>query len=69
MRKTFKFVAGAIAGAILGGVVVILLTPESGSDTRTAISEKIQYLRSQVQEAARERRIELEAEIENYKKA
>lgn len=69
MRRTFRFIAGAITGAIIGSVVVMLLTPESGSDTRTALSEKIQYLRSQILEAAKERRIELEAEIENYKKA
>ena len=69
MSKTLKFVSGAIIGAVAGSIVILLLTPESGDDTRLAISEKLQYLRSQMREAAKEKRIELEAEIEQYKTA
>lgn len=69
MRKTLRFLTGAIIGAVAGGLTVLLLTPESGDNTRLAISEKLQYLREQMREAAKEKRIELEAEIEKYKQA
>ena len=67
MKRTLKFLAGAIFGAVAGSLVVLMLTPESGENTRLAISEKLQYLREQMREAAKEKRIELEAEIEKYK--
>ena len=69
MKRTLKFLTGAIIGAVAGSVVVMLLTPESGEDTRLAFSEKIKYLREQIKEAANEKRIELEAEIQKYKQA
>jgi hypothetical protein len=69
MNKTAKFITGAVIGALAGGIVVILLTPGSGEDTRLAFSEKIQYIRNQMQEAARQKRLELETELENYKQA
>lgn len=67
MKRTLRFLTGAIVGAIAGSLTVLLLTPESGENTRLAISEKLQYLRDQMREAAKERRIELEAEIQKYK--
>jgi gas vesicle protein len=69
MSKTTKLISGAIIGAIAGSVTVLLLTPESGDDTRLAISEKLLYIRRKMKEAAKEKRLELEAEIEQYKNA
>jgi len=67
MKNAMKFISGAILGVLAGSLVVMLLTPESGEDTRLAISEKIKFIRNQVLAAAKERQIELEAEIEEYK--
>jgi len=67
MKNAMKFISGAILGALAGSLVIMLLTPESGEDTRLAISEKIRFIRNQVLAAAKERQIELEAEIEEYK--
>ncbi len=69
MKKGLKFIAGLFFGALTGSLAVLLLTPESGEETRLAISEKLQYIRDQIQTAAREKRAELEAEIERYKKS
>lgn len=67
MNKTIKFVAGAALGALTGAVVATLLSPGSGDETKMALAERIQYLRYQLQEAARQNRQEMEAELEEYK--
>jgi gas vesicle protein len=67
MKNALKFIAGVMIGALAGSLVILLLTPESGDDTRLAISEKIKFIRSQMMEAAKEKRVELQAEIEKYK--
>lgn len=64
-----KFLAGLVMGAAAGVVVVTLLTPESGDETRLAISEKLNNLRTQMRAAAQAKREELEAELERYKQA
>lgn len=69
MKRALRLISGALIGAVAGSLIVLLLTPESGENTRLAITEKLHYLRDQMQEAAKEKRIELEAEIENYKNA
>ena len=67
MNKTIKFVAGAAVGALTGAVVAILLSPGSGDETKMAFAERFQYLRYQLQEASRQKRIEMQAELEEYK--
>jgi gas vesicle protein len=69
MNKYVKFIAGAAIGALTGAVVATLLSPGSGDETKLAFTERLQYLRSQLEEAAREKRIEMEAELEEYKRA
>ncbi len=69
MRKLMKFLTGLVVGAAAGMVVVSLLTPESGDETRLAISEKLNNLRTQMRAAAQAKREELEAELERYKQA
>jgi gas vesicle protein len=69
MKKFFKFLAGAFIGAAAGALVVTLLAPESGDEVRLAIKEKAKFLREQMQEAAKAKREELEAELERYKQA
>ncbi len=69
MKKFMKFMTGLIMGAAAGVVVVSLLTPESGDETRLAISERLNSLRAQFREAAQAKREELEAELERYKQA
>ncbi|NPV40065.1 MAG: hypothetical protein HPY72_01790 [Anaerolineae bacterium] len=69
MKKFFNFLAGAFIGAAAGALVVTLLAPESGDEVRLAIKEKVKILREQMQEAAKAKREELEAELERYKQA
>ncbi len=69
MKKLTKFLTGLMMGAAAGVVVVTLLAPGSGDETRLAIAEKLNYLRTQMREAAQAKREELEAELERYKQA
>lgn len=66
MRKTMKFVLGAIAGGILGCIIILLYTPGSGEETRISVNEKINLFKSQIQSAIRKKREELERELESY---
>ena len=67
MNKTVKFIAGATLGALTGAVVATLLSPGSGDETKLAFAERLQFLRNQLQEASRQKRIEMETELEEYK--
>jgi len=67
--KTIKnFLSGTILGFILGGLLGLLLVPNSGSKTRTILSQKITDTTQQVNQAMTQRRKELEEEIHTYSK-
>jgi gas vesicle protein len=68
MKNFLKFTAGALLGALMGGIVVTLLAPGSGDETRLAFSEKLNLLRNQIMEAMNEKRSELETELSEYQK-
>jgi len=67
MKRLSRFVFGAIIGAFIGSSIVILLAPESGEDTRAALSSRVSNLSRQIGTAIAERKAELLKEIENYK--
>ena len=67
MKRLSRFVFGALIGAFIGSSIVILLAPESGDETRAALSSRINNLSRQISSAVAERKAELLKEIENYK--
>jgi len=67
MKRFSRFVFGALIGAFIGGSIVILLAPESGEETRAALSSRINNLSKQICTAIAERKAELLKEIDNYK--
>jgi len=67
MKRFSRFVFGALIGAFIGGSIVILLAPESGEETRAALSSRINNLSKQIGTAIAERKAELLKEIDNYK--
>ena len=68
MRKVFSFVAGVMAGAVLGSVVALLLTPESGGELRERIRSRGQQLIDEARRAAAAQRAEMEAQLESFKR-
>lgn len=46
MNKLFSFLAGAMCGALVGGVSAILLAPASGDELRT---QAVQHLENAIQ--------------------
>jgi gas vesicle protein len=68
MRKTIRFIQGAILGGILGGIAVILLAPGSGEDTRSAVINQFNQLKKQIETVIQQRRSELQEEFERYTK-
>ena len=64
MRRIFSFMAGALCGAVVGGVATLLLTPSSGEDLRAQADARWQDAKNEAQLAMDERRRELEDQFE-----
>jgi len=60
--------AGAMCGALVGSVSVLLLAPVSGKDLRQQIGGRFADIRADVLEAYEARREQLEAELEALRK-
>jgi gas vesicle protein len=67
MKKISRFILGAAIGGFIGSTIVILLAPESGNVTRTAISSRLEFFVKQIRTSVDERKEELRKEFENYK--
>ncbi len=63
MERIGRFVLGAIMGGLFATAIVILLTPQPGSDLRKRISGRLEEMQNEVKMAAENRRKELELEL------
>lgn len=63
MQRTLSFLAGAVAGALVGATLMVLFTPASGETIRSDLQNRVQRLRDEMQGAASNRRAELEAQL------
>ena len=68
MRKFFSFLAGVLAGAVVGAAAAILLAPYSGSELQDQIRSRAQALIEEGKRAAADRRAELEAQLDAFKR-
>ncbi|MBI9048085.1 MAG: YtxH domain-containing protein [Anaerolineaceae bacterium] len=69
MRKFSSFLFGAMMGGLVGSLVGILIAPSSGDKTRTDIQLRFDNIRAQILNAAKERRIELEGQLQNLRQS
>lgn len=67
MQKALNFVLGMVLGAMVGGTLALLLTPMSGDQLRMEVKDYTRQVKSDVEEAANARRMELERELANLR--
>jgi gas vesicle protein len=68
MRKVISFLAGLLAGAVVGAAAAILLAPYSGSELQEQVRTRVQALIEEGRRAAAARRAEMEAQLEAFKR-
>lgn len=68
MRKVISFLAGLLAGAMVGAAAAILLAPYSGSELQGQVRARVQALIEEGRRAAAARRAEMEAQLEAFKR-
>ena len=61
--KLDRFLEGLVIGGLAGALAALLLTPQSGDQLRGQIQSRITQVRSEVNNAASSRRIELEQQL------
>lgn len=68
MRRLFNFIFGAIIGGFVGAAAAILLAPSSGDKLRVEMRDRFQGLWDELQAAARDRRVEMEDQLQEMRK-
>ena len=68
MNKFWSFAAGALCGALVGSVTVMLLTPSSGDELIAAARQRWEDAINEGKKAMEARQKELEAEFERLKR-
>ena len=63
MNRALNFLLGATIGGLIGATVAILLAPASGEELRAEINLRTNQIRSEVSQAAADRRAELERQL------
>ena len=67
MRRMFGFLIGIFTGALVGGVMALLLAPESGEKLRGQLRDRGQVFMNDVRHSADSRRIELRNRLETLR--
>jgi gas vesicle protein len=63
MKGFVSFMEGFALGGVVGVALALLLAPASGEELRGQIQSEVTRVRSEVQKAASDRRIELEQQL------
>lgn len=63
MNRALNFLLGAAIGGFIGATVAILMAPSSGEELRSEIGMRTDRIRSEVTQAAADRRAELESQL------
>jgi gas vesicle protein len=64
LNQIVGFMTGLLSGAIIGTAVVMLLAPQSGTETRARITGKVQEIIDAGKQAAAARREQLRTEYQ-----
>lgn len=63
MQKVLNFMVGAIAGALVGSALALLLAPTSGNATRADLQNYVTQMKNEIELAAQSRRAELQDQL------
>jgi len=63
MRRMLAFIGGVLSGGAIGTAIALLFTPTSGDSMRTSLRERVARAKQAGQEAAAQKRMELEAQL------
>jgi gas vesicle protein len=63
MRRFLAFIGGALSGGVIGTALALLFTPQSGGSMREGLRERYRRAVEAGQQAAIEKRAELEARL------
>ena len=61
--RWLNFLAGFLGGVVMGAMVVLLTTPQSGSDLQNEVRSRFDDIMEEGRKAAAARRAELEARL------
>jgi gas vesicle protein len=65
--RVMNFIAGFLGGVIIGAAIVLLTTPQSGSDLQAGTRARFDDILAEGRRAAAARRAELEARFASLK--
>jgi gas vesicle protein len=64
MRRLISFFIGTVSGALMGAALAILFAPSSGREFRNEIRSRVDRFRDEIQDAAQQRRVDLERQLQ-----
>jgi len=67
MRKFVILLFGTVLGGLIGSSLALLLTPVAGIEIRKKISSMIGNVRTEIINASKEKRLELETQLEQLR--
>jgi gas vesicle protein len=65
--RVINFIAGFLGGVVIGAAIVLLTTPQSGSDLQAGVRARFDNILAEGLRAAEARRAELEARFASLK--
>ena len=68
MKKVFGFLTGAVMGGLVGATLALLLAPSSGEKLRGQLQERFGAFQEEISQAMSDKRVELEAKLEEMRK-
>ena len=68
MKRTFSFLAGALCGALVGAVTVLLMAPMSGRQLQADARSQFEHVMADARAAADAKRAQLEAQLAALRK-
>lgn len=67
MRKFSSFAIGAVLGGLVGATLSLLFAPESGTELRAQIRQRVDSFGTEVRQAVNTKRIELQDRLDTMR--